>query len=334
MNHNFYFSLFKNCIAVKGAKRSTICDFQKGTYIFVTNSLAELLLESDKFTIKEILNKYPEIRENQLETLFNQLIAFDLGHYCENPRQFPKINPVFNSPYAIHDSIIELSDSNYAQISKILASITILGCQVLELRSYVDFPLEKVRNILSLLANTRLRSVEVYLKYSDSNAEFSYKNLMLEYPIVDTLVIHSAPVENQIHFGMSSIVYSTQQIFFSNCCGNISKENFQINLPFYLQGLKTNTCLYKKISIKTDGSIANCPSLEKNYGNIVNQSLEQVINNTEFKELWEISKDQIEVCKDCEFRFICSDCRAFLSNKNAKPKKCNYDPYTTNYITP
>ena len=44
-----------------------------------------------------------------------------------------------------------------------------------------------------------------------------------------------------------------------------------------------------------------------------------------------IQKDQIAVCKDCEFRYICTDCRAYKEDPEddySKPLKCGYDPYT------
>jgi hypothetical protein len=47
-----------------------------------------------------------------------------------------------------------------------------------------------------------------------------------------------------------------------------------------------------------------------------------------------VRKDDIEVCKDCEFRYICTDCRIFKNDSNdiySKPKKCNYDPYTNTW---
>jgi SPASM domain peptide maturase of grasp-with-spasm system len=332
MNRDLYFSLFKNCIVVKGASRATICDLQNSSYIFITNYLADLLLTSDKFTIGGLLNNYRDVSENQLEVLFNQLIEFNLGHYYENPKNFPEINPLFKSPYDIHDCIIELSDINLSQIKPILGSLTDLGCQIIELRSYDDFSIEKVEVILSLLETTRIRSAELYLKYSNTVPELSYENLVSKYPILDTFLIHSALVDNHKSIGASNIVYTTQCISSANCCGNISKEDFKINLPFYLQGLETNTCLYKKISIKADGSITNCPSLEKKYGNIRDKSIEKVIKDPVFKELWGINKAQVKVCKDCEFRFICSDCRAFVNSKYDKPKKCNYDPYTNEYL--
>ena len=47
-----------------------------------------------------------------------------------------------------------------------------------------------------------------------------------------------------------------------------------------------------------------------------------------------IKKDQISVCKDCEFRYVCTDCRAYTQNSGdqySKPLKCNYDPYTATW---
>lgn len=41
--------------------------------------------------------------------------------------------------------------------------------------------------------------------------------------------------------------------------------------------------------------------------------------------------DQIHICKDCEFRHICTDCRAYIEDPDdiySKPLKCGYNPYT------
>ena len=72
----------------------------------------------------------------------------------------------------------------------------------------------------------------------------------------------------------------------------------------------------------------------KSFGNIENTTLTEAINKATFKDLWFISKSQIETCKDCEFRFICTDCRAYTENPAdlySKPLKCGYNPYTTKW---
>jgi len=73
----------------------------------------------------------------------------------------------------------------------------------------------------------------------------------------------------------------------------------------------------------------------KNYGNIEKLSLKEVSLREDFQKIWSINKDQIEICRDCEFRHICTDCRAFLKDSNntySKPLKCSYNPYTSKWI--
>ena len=62
----------------------------------------------------------------------------------------------------------------------------------------------------------------------------------------------------------------------------------------------------------------------------------------DFEQIGEIHcprcyKDKEEkVCKDCEFRYICTDCRAYTEKTHtneegldtSKPLKCGYNPYT------
>jgi len=74
--------------------------------------------------------------------------------------------------------------------------------------------------------------------------------------------------------------------------------------------------------------------MSKSYGNIKDTSLEEALNKKGFKDLWNINKDKIKVCQDCEFRHICTDCRAYIENPNdiySKPLKCGYDPYTSTW---
>jgi hypothetical protein len=50
------------------------------------------------------------------------------------------------------------------------------------------------------------------------------------------------------------------------------------------------------------------------------------------QDLWSIDKAQIPVCRDCEFRYGCFDCRALAYKQTgrlrSKPPTCTYDPYS------
>jgi SPASM domain peptide maturase of grasp-with-spasm system len=90
-----------------------------------------------------------------------------------------------------------------------------------------------------------------------------------------------------------------------------------------------NNCLNRKLGIDIHGNIKNCTALNKSYGNLKDSNLIEIVSSLEFQKLWLIKKDDIMVCKDCEFRYMCSDCRAFTENNDlyGKPKYCRYNPY-------
>ena len=74
--------------------------------------------------------------------------------------------------------------------------------------------------------------------------------------------------------------------------------------------------------------------MAKSFGNIKDITLAEALRHKDFTAYWNITKDRTAVCKDCEFRYICTDCRAYLEKPEdmySKPLKCGYDPYTTTW---
>jgi SPASM domain peptide maturase of grasp-with-spasm system len=193
----------------------------------------------------------------------------------------------------------------------------------------IIFPIDKISSILTLLTESRIRNVEIYLKHDNKIKLEKYISFIEKFHIVSFCVIHSSPLVDNSEY--DRLFFTEEKILSSSCCGKISKNNFVINLPFYLEGIKHNTCLNRKLSISDDGSIKNCPSMNDVFGNIKNHSIEKIVSTQKFKKYWNINKDMINTCKDCEFRKICSDCRAYLNNPYDKPFLCTYNPYTMLY---
>jgi hypothetical protein len=88
-----FFKLFSNCIPVKGSKRSTIIDLQKGNTHFIPNDLFEILIKSDKIEVSQIYCEYGIENEEILKDYFETLIDLELGFYCSEKeiKFFPKI---------------------------------------------------------------------------------------------------------------------------------------------------------------------------------------------------------------------------------------------------
>jgi SPASM domain peptide maturase of grasp-with-spasm system len=115
-------------------------------------------------------------------------------------------------------------------------------------------------------------------------------------------------------------------------CGIITQRHLTPpSVQTFFEAKSFNGCLNRKISVDVYGNIKNCPSMKDSYGNIRDTSLLEAVHAAGFREKWSISKDHISICRDCEFRYACSDCRAYLENPDdafSKPLKCGYDPYS------
>jgi SPASM domain peptide maturase of grasp-with-spasm system len=105
-------------------------------------------------------------------------------------------------------------------------------------------------------------------------------------------------------------------------------------MELFMESKFHNSCLNRKVTIDKNGDVYNCWNIGKSFGNIETKSIFEILGLPGFKKHWQIKKDEIAVCKDCEFRNICTDCRAFLNDPSdiySKPLKCGYDPYTNTW---
>lgn len=95
-----------------------------------------------------------------------------------------------------------------------------------------------------------------------------------------------------------------------------------------------NPCWKGKITVSDDGSVLPCVFARGRIaGNVRNQSLTEIINSGNMDRFWGMSKDRVRICRDCEFRYACPDCRPLAlgwhdGDLSAKTYGCNYDPYS------
>ena len=331
-----YFKLYSNCILVKGAKRSIICDLQKQTFHIIPNTLYNILIKK-KYNTKKISQLYQKFNDNKstLEEYFDFLINKNLILLSEskkNLNNLPKISKKFIVPNKITNAIIDFSVNIY-DYKKIINQLDKLFCKDLMLRFFNIIEIRSINEIIDFTNNSNISNVELVLPYCSDINENNINNIINKSNKISKVYIHSTSKElkeNIIHTGNTKVIFTKQKIDNSECCGFISPEYFQVNNDMFLQSLNFNNCLYRKIGIDINGEIKNCPAMKKSFGNINNVSLEELIEKKDFQKKWYLKKDNIKVCKDCEFRYICSDCRFHISNPNnirSKPLKCNYNPY-------
>jgi SPASM domain peptide maturase of grasp-with-spasm system len=332
-----YFLLFANCIPVKGAKRSILYDIQRNNFEFIPNELYTILTKHLKKTsgeIKELFNReYDDILEEYFDFLIQKEFVVNVSKLDSG---FTKYDTVYDVPNAITNCIIDFDTSSRHPLTKIREQLDALICQSLQLRFYCPVSIDQLEAYLSPFDDSKLRSIELLLPFSEHFSEEAMEQLGRKFPRLQYMIIYSA-TENKTAYVKNNelkISYASSAITSESCCGNIHSMFFRTNIQAYQEAKHFNSCLNKKISIDKKGAIRNCPSMKNRYGHIDDHSLQTAVSHPEFKSSWGITKDKINSCKVCEFRYMCSDCRAYVENPEdlySKPLKCGYDPYTNKW---
>lgn len=337
------FLLYSNCIPVKGYSRSIICDLQYNKYILIPNSLFEILHEFNGKSINDVLSNFEDEDEKAIILeYFDFLYGDNFIFFTNHTESFPKMGLDWKEPISINNAIIDISFNNNSEIISYLKKMDKLGVKFLQLR-YFDTETE-VSDILALnefLENieSSIISISYVLKYNSQFNEKSINDLLMMFPRITSILFYDSPKDFDCFLVKENTVF-----FFENkidseiSCGLINAGNFAINNKNFTESQSHNTCLNRKISIDKDGNIKNCPSMPQSFGNIKDTTLEEALNHPDFKKYWNVTKDLIEVCKDCEFRHICTDCRAYTERTHfegdidlSKPLKCGYNPYTNEW---
>lgn len=335
---NKYFLIFANCIPVKGAKESVICDIQMGRYRKIPNILYDVIVESKGKTIGELKKHFNNSMDKGIESYFSFLQKEGWGKIMDVIDGFTELNMDYEDSSEINNCIIDFTDSSLEFIPKILDELDEMRCQYLQFRSYQIVSYKSIQAIINLLKNTTICYSELIIPYSNEYKEKDLIDLIENESRLRKLIMYGSQNNKKVNSKSNytgKIIYLEQTLNSCKDCGKIQKEDFAPSLNTFIEAQKFNTCLNKKISVDAEGEIRNCPSLVKSFGNIKSESLKEIVLQESFRTLWHINKDQIEICKDCEFRYICTDCRAYLSDKDdilSKPEKCNYDPYTAQWI--
>jgi SPASM domain peptide maturase of grasp-with-spasm system len=205
-----------------------------------------------------------------------------------------------------------------------------------------------VKALVAAAENTSIRCIEFLLRYDAELEAGVLDDFVRAHHIVTRVRVHSAPAtyrralfaEDELidgGLGQKEIEFYRSEVSSCQACGSISEHSIKApTVQQFMEYSQHNGCLNRKISIDVDGAIKNCPSFARSFGTIGSTSLSEIVKRAEFREVWDIRKDDVDVCKDCEFRYACTDCRAYTADGTlyGKPLKCGYDPYSGGWALP
>jgi radical SAM protein with 4Fe4S-binding SPASM domain len=105
---------------------------------------------------------------------------------------------------------------------------------------------------------------------------------------------------------------------------------------FLAKAFHGNSCWFGKAAVTSSGDVLPCVMARGDVcGSVAESSLASVIEGGPLRRLWDLSRDRIETCRDCEYRYVCRDCRV-LARAGGRPLHargaCAYDPYRGEWL--
>lgn len=327
------FELFANVIPVKGFMRSILMDLQRGTFHFIPNEIEALLQnECRQAMFSELIYTLPE--SEAIQEYINFFIDQQLGHYIEAEASpyFTALPLQWDFPAAITNAIIEVSEYTLPYLKDILVQLNELGTEYFECRITGTVPdpdfISEVARIIS-----KSGELKAHLLFNAPDVPLSFYHALVDTApqISEIKLFNTAPLEDRpLRYG--GRITRNSLILDNSFCGFIDPAFFRVDMHFFTESQQHNTCLNRKLCIDREGQYKNCLSLPQSFGNISSgTSIQEVLRNESFLAKFYVHKDLIKVCRDCEFRHMCSDCRAYtedIDDALSKPLKCGYDPYT------
>ena len=335
MEVNNYFLLFANCQIVKGSKHHIIVDLLHERYKQIPAPVIELIDTLKENRISSVIEGFNTKEKQKTIDFIQYLVDNEWGHLTTKPEFYPDLTKQpFSNPRTLNNAILDLDHTSDYDLCRALKEIDKVGIYAVQIRVYNQIEEKKFLKTLSYTKNLNTKYIQVLIPFTD----YLDSQKELEAVLSENLQIREVIISNsnrkEVYYNEESdlgiIRYIEEEIGSCEQCGQISKWSFSPNQQHFLEAQEFNTCLNGKVSVDVDGNIKNCPSMTQSFGKVGSTNIQEVVNTQGFRTLWTINKDQISECQDCEFRYICTDCRAYITDGNdkfSKPAKCAYDPY-------
>jgi hypothetical protein len=315
------FRLSPACIPVKGFNRSLLYDFDHLTSHFIPNSLYELCI---RFPVVE---QWKENKSFQEQKIIDEYIDFlkQMSVLIEcnifNAQCFNNIPLEWETSESVSILNIHLNGDLKEQIISALQSFCIsYHIKNVVIENYTD--IQSLFRCLLVLQNTFVDNVEICLPYHlHINSDF--KEWVKHYPFISNIILLSAK-EEQMYFLFDGNQISVIETTNTKINSEDKAIQFVLNRSLFIEAHSYNTFYNKRLFLDSIGNI---------YLNLRSDTLFNIIDNINIEispDFWHACKDKINICKDCEYRYMCYDSRIPVQINTTLwhySTDCNYNPY-------
>ena len=318
------------CVIVQGRNYSCIYDLQRnGIYRFPNKYLSIFHKDLAGREVWTILteNSSPQEREFIDSLKENQL--------CVATSQSDYFRPLGTECYIerfCENAIIDRDEESVFSMEEVSKKLSLVSCAAISLRYFYPASIGVIESDLRAFIDSTVRYIEVHCVYSGKFSQVDFPEFKRRNGRVGAFIFYLGEENKTINQGSDFYLqFKRVPMDSSSTCGCVSMRKMRAQTQLYIESKNYNNCLYRKVYIDSRGRVRNCPGTSRCYGMIDDDKLRlnAVLCSSEFQEYWTLTKDVIEECQDCEFRYACIDCRCSLQepgNIYSKPSKCQYIP--------
>lgn len=325
-----HYRFYECCKVVKGANRTAIYDLQKISYYFIPNSVIEIFKDYENKEIDHLFNDYSSQKE-QLKKYFDYLLSNEIIFTTDNKDVFPAMNSVLEKPLFLDFLFIEIDSLQKFKSDLLENFIDNTGVEhIIFINS--SNSVVNLNEVLKSLNDSRVKLITFISLFHDNLIEEA-TDLKKKYERLKSIIFFNSPIKYIKKEDDKDVEYFENNLEELLTRRVSSIENFTLNIKAYLESINYNLYFNRKAYINNKGEVKPSYVHREYYGNIENESLKDIVFKEHFQSLWKLTKDKIEVCKDCEFRYMCPDNRIPIKNEDRyiHDTNCNYDPYTNTW---
>lgn len=336
---HLYLIQMTSCQFVAGAQRALVMDLHRGHFQPVPLHLKELVEEYNGKPLHVMYADFDPSQHGTLDEYLSFLVKEEyifLSEHAADTARFIPLPLTIEHYSRIDNAIIDIDEHSCFDVAELIGQLTALGCEHIQVRAYTPVSIPDLLALAAATTETVCRSIEFIVPYDHRFKTADWNKLFAGHQRIGSIICHGAPDNSTDHYvaGLIPIHFIKQPITGESHCGVFHRDYFVSNAPHFVESQQHNTCLHRKIAVDKAGYIKNCPSMRQHYGHVSSTALKDVLDSPAFTQYWHISKDAVQTCRDCEYRHLCTDCRAYLDDPqdmHSKPLKCGYNPYTATW---